>query len=138
MRRGARLQPVDADGIFVYVRHGTNAWNIACGRTGGAAGWESVPEPDFPPEAQAFYAAHSAAAPQPSATLLVSCVMPTFDRRAFVPQAVRYFLRQDYPAKELIIVDDGPEPVSRSAPRRPPHRLPPAGGPLGARAPSAT
>ena len=31
---------------------------------------------------------------------------------SFVPQAVRYFLRQDYPAKELIIVDDGPEPVS--------------------------
>lgn len=112
VRRGARLQPVDADGIFVYVRHGTNAWNIACGRTGGAAAWESVPEPDLPPEARAFYAARSAAAAQPSATPLVSCVMPTFDRRAFVPQAVRYFLRQDYPAKELIIVDDGPEPVS--------------------------
>jgi len=43
---------------------------------------------------------------------LVSCVMPTFDRRSFVPQAVRYFLRQDYASKELIIVDDGPEPVS--------------------------
>ena len=112
VRRGARLQPVDADGVFVYVRHGTNAWNIACGRTGGAAAWESVPEPDLPPEARAFYAAHSAAAPQPSPAPLVSCVMPTFDRRAFVPQAVRYFLRQDYPAKELIIVDDGPEPVS--------------------------
>lgn len=112
VRRGARLQPVDADGIFVYVRHGTNAWNIACGRTGGAAGWEPVPEPDFPSDTRAFYAARSAAVPRPSPAPLASCVMPTFDRRSFVPQAVRYFLRQDYPAKELIVVDDGPEPVS--------------------------
>ena len=112
VRRGARLQPVDAAGIFVYVRHDTNAWRIACGVTGGAAGWEAVPEPDLPPDARAFYAARSAAAPLPSGALLVSCIMPTFDRRSFVPQSVRYFLRQDYPAKELIIVDDGPEPVS--------------------------
>ncbi len=112
VRRGARLEPIDAAGIFVYVRHGANAWGIACGVTGGAAGWEAVPEPDLPPDARAFYAARSAAAPPPSSTLLVSCIMPTFDRRCLVPQAVRYFLRQDYPAKELIIIDDGPEPVS--------------------------
>ena len=117
-RRGARLQPVDAAGVFVYVRHGANAWGLACGVTGGAAGWEAVPEPDLPPADRAFYAARSAAAPARAGTgvgrgtLLVSCIMPTFDRRAFVPQAVRYFLRQDYPAKELIVVDDGPEPVS--------------------------
>ena len=45
--------------------------------------------------------------------------MPTFDRRSFVPQSVRYFLRQDYPAKELVIVDDGPEPVSDLLPADP-------------------
>ena len=112
VRRGARLRAVDADGIFVYVRHGTNAWSIICGVTGGAAGWETMPEPALPPDARSFYAAHSAANQLRSGAPLVSCVMPTFDRRAFVPQAVRYFLRQDYPAKELIIVDDGPEPVS--------------------------
>src|SRR5262245_4955332 len=33
--------------------------------------------------------------------------MPTSDRRAFVPQAIDYFLRQDYQSKELIIIDDG-------------------------------
>ena len=45
----------------------------------------------------------------PAASLpLVSCVMPTFDRREFVPQAVKYFLAQDYPNRELIVVDDGP------------------------------
>lgn len=37
--------------------------------------------------------------------------MPTRDRRAFVPAAIRYFLRQDYPCKELIIVDDGDDAV---------------------------
>jgi glycosyltransferase involved in cell wall biosynthesis len=45
--------------------------------------------------------------------------MPTYDRRAFVPQAVTYFLRQDYPAKELIVVDDGPEPVRDLLPADP-------------------
>jgi glycosyltransferase involved in cell wall biosynthesis len=111
VRRGARLEAVEADGIFIYVRHDSNAWAIACGITGGPTGWEPAPEPNLPPDVRAFYAARSTAASPPSITPLISCVMPTFDRRSFVPQAVRYFLRQDYPAKELIIVDDGPEPV---------------------------
>ena len=38
---------------------------------------------------------------------LVSCIMPTADRRIFVPQAIRYFQRQTYPHRELIILDDG-------------------------------
>ncbi|MGH2497396.1 MAG: glycosyltransferase [Ktedonobacteraceae bacterium] len=42
---------------------------------------------------------------------LVSCIMPTFNRRAFVPQAIAYFLRQDYSNRELIIIDDGSDPV---------------------------
>jgi predicted O-methyltransferase YrrM len=33
--------------------------------------------------------------------------MPTANRRRFVPQAIRYFLAQDYPEKELVILDDG-------------------------------
>jgi glycosyltransferase involved in cell wall biosynthesis/predicted O-methyltransferase YrrM len=47
---------------------------------------------------------------------LVSCVMPTRDRRRFVPQAIRCFLRQDYPDRELVILDDGPEPVGELIP----------------------
>lgn len=43
---------------------------------------------------------------------LVTCIMPTFNRRAFVPLAVEHFMRQDYPNKELIVVDDGSEPVA--------------------------
>jgi len=116
VRRGARLRAVDAAGTFIYVRHGANAWGFTCGVTGGVGGWEAQPEPDLPPDARAFYAARSAAAPRRSSALLVSCIMPTFDRRCFVPQAVRYFLRQDYPARELIILDDGPEPVGHLLP----------------------
>jgi glycosyltransferase involved in cell wall biosynthesis len=37
--------------------------------------------------------------------------MPTYNRRAFVPHAIRYFLRQDYPNKELIIIDDGTDSI---------------------------
>ena len=43
---------------------------------------------------------------------LVSCIMPTADRRAFIPQAIRSFLKQDYRARELIIVDDGLDSVA--------------------------
>ena len=50
VRRGARLRALDAEGIFVYVRHGANAWPIVCGLTGGSAGWELAPEPDLPPK----------------------------------------------------------------------------------------
>lgn len=35
---------------------------------------------------------------------LISCIMPTRGRAAFVAQAVAYFQRQDYPARELVIV----------------------------------
>jgi predicted O-methyltransferase YrrM len=50
---------------------------------------------------------------------LVSCIMPTADRRAFVPLAIRYFLRQDYENRELIILDDGSDPVSDLIPKDP-------------------
>jgi glycosyltransferase involved in cell wall biosynthesis len=43
---------------------------------------------------------------------VVSCIMPTHNRRTFVPHAIHYFLRQDYPHKELIIVDDGTDNVT--------------------------
>jgi hypothetical protein len=61
---------------------------------------------------------------------LVSCLMPTRDRPAFVRFALETFARQDYPARELIVVDDGDQPVedlvahdSRVVYLRPGHRL---------------
>jgi glycosyltransferase involved in cell wall biosynthesis len=43
---------------------------------------------------------------------LVTCIMPTADRHKFVPHAIRYFLRQDYTNKELVIIDDGEEDIT--------------------------
>jgi glycosyltransferase involved in cell wall biosynthesis len=48
---------------------------------------------------------------------LVSCIMPTRNRRLFVDQAIWYFLRQDYLQRELIIIDDGEEAVSDLVPQ---------------------
>jgi len=47
---------------------------------------------------------------------LVSCIMPTSNRRRFLPRAIHYFLRQDYPNRELIIVDDGTDRVGDLVP----------------------
>jgi glycosyltransferase involved in cell wall biosynthesis len=48
---------------------------------------------------------------------LVTCIMPTHNRRGFVPQAIRCFLRQDYPNLELLIVDDGSDQISDCVPQ---------------------
>lgn len=50
---------------------------------------------------------------------LVSCIMPTRDRLRWVLQAIRYFDRQDYARRELIIVDDGQHEISPHLPRDP-------------------
>lgn len=50
---------------------------------------------------------------------LISCIMPTANRRAFVPRAIGCFLSQTWPEKELVILDDGYDSV---------HDLVPAGG----------
>jgi glycosyltransferase involved in cell wall biosynthesis len=42
---------------------------------------------------------------------MVSCVMATANRPHFFRQALRYFERQTYPNRELIVVDDGEVPV---------------------------
>jgi glycosyltransferase involved in cell wall biosynthesis len=51
--------------------------------------------------------------------MLVTCIMPTADRRRFVPAAIRYFQRQDYPHRELLVVDDGADPVQDLIPADP-------------------
>jgi hypothetical protein len=47
---------------------------------------------------------------------VVSCIMPTADRPEFLARSIEAFLRQDYEARELIIVDDGEEPVDHLVP----------------------
>lgn len=48
---------------------------------------------------------------------LVSCVMATFNRRRWVGPAVRWWLRQDYARRELIVVDDGEDMIRDVLPR---------------------
>ena len=50
---------------------------------------------------------------------MVSCIMPTHNRRALVPQAIRYFLRQDLTESELIVLDDGTDSVGDLMPDDP-------------------
>jgi len=47
---------------------------------------------------------------------LVTCVMPTRNRRDFVFQAIQYFQRQDYPSRELLIIDDATQDLSMELP----------------------
>ncbi len=42
---------------------------------------------------------------------MVSCIMPTANRRDFVATAIRYFQKQDYQNKELIILDNGTDTI---------------------------
>ena len=49
----------------------------------------------------------------------VSCIMPTANRRSFVPAAIGHFLAQDYADKELIILDDGEDCVADLVPTHP-------------------
>jgi len=44
-------------------------------------------------------------------TPLVSCIMPTYGRPQLVPESVEMFLSQDYPRKELIIINDCPDQI---------------------------
>lgn len=43
--------------------------------------------------------------------MLVSCICPTNNRRKFIPAALECFFSQDWPEKELIVVDDGTDRV---------------------------
>ena len=42
---------------------------------------------------------------------LVSCLMPTANRRRLAAQAIQYFFQQDYPSRELIVIDDGSDSI---------------------------
>jgi glycosyltransferase involved in cell wall biosynthesis len=51
-------------------------------------------------------------------TPLVSCVMPTTAaRKNWIPRAIRYWQRQTYEMRELVIVSDGAERIDRLIPK---------------------
>ena len=43
--------------------------------------------------------------------MLVSAIMPTYNRRHLIPMALACYLAQDWEEKELIVVDDGSDPI---------------------------
>jgi O-antigen biosynthesis protein len=47
---------------------------------------------------------------------LVSCVMPTCNRREFIPAAIDCWMKQTYTNRELLILDDGEDPVGDLVP----------------------
>jgi len=51
--------------------------------------------------------------------MVATCIMPTADRRAFVPQAIAQFFAQDYADCELLIVDDGTDEIADLVPGDP-------------------
>jgi glycosyltransferase involved in cell wall biosynthesis len=51
--------------------------------------------------------------------MLISCLCPTADRRPYLPLAITCFLRQDWPHKELLILDDGDDDVADLIPTDP-------------------
>jgi glycosyltransferase involved in cell wall biosynthesis len=79
----------------------------ACWRAYPSAGLEAVLGSEWPN----FAGLPATAPPLESDWPLVSCIMPTHNRRAFLPLALKAFESQDYPAKELIVVDDGSDPI---------------------------
>jgi hypothetical protein len=123
--RGARLQRLPGADVFVYLRHGANAWSFPCGSYLDPSGWRHESEPAVLAQDRAFYAARSVAAPAREvraargAAPLVSCLMPTANRRRFAPHAIASFLAQDYPNVELVILDDGEESIADLTPDDP-------------------
>jgi glycosyltransferase involved in cell wall biosynthesis len=53
--RGARLERISAEGIYLYVRHGANTWRFRSGRYGSQSGWLKSAEPSTMRGDRAFY-----------------------------------------------------------------------------------
>lgn len=120
MATGARLCRLPGRELCVYVRHPGNTWKFRAGSYLQACEWSRVQAPSCMAQDLPFYVPWSAAgAAAPQRQPLVSCIMPTANRRGFVPQAIRDFLAQDYPQRELLIVDDGTDPVEDLVPAHP-------------------
>jgi len=116
MRRGARLARVPAGESYAYLRHGRNTWQLRPGQFLDPQGWHRVGEPGWLGATRDFYRAIHERPAAGAGGPRVSCIMPTCDRRAFVPRAVRHFLDQRWADAELIIIDDGARPVEDLVP----------------------
>lgn len=107
LRGGARLCRVPGSELCIYVRHHGNTWKFKEGQHLQQKAWTRVAPPLCLKPDQDFYFPGTPASSAAPTAPLVSCIMPTSDRREFVPQAIRNFLAQDYRPRELIVLDDG-------------------------------
>jgi len=98
----AKLIALERDDFYVARVHGANT----CRKQTSGASWFAASR-DAVEQMIALGAAASANASLP----LISCIMPTCDRRTFVELALRRFAEQSYANKELIVIDDGTDPV---------------------------
>lgn len=51
--------------------------------------------------------------------MMISCVMPTYNRRAFIPAAILCYQQQTWKERELIILDDGEDKIEDLIPPDP-------------------
>ena len=122
MAKDARLAKVDGRSLFVYIRHDNNTWKFTSGTHMSPNDWLTIDISDLFAQDLDFYLSfyvNNNHSPMTDHKLgsqgihspKVSCIMPTNNRRHFVSQAIDYFFRQSYSNKELIIVDDGDDPI---------------------------
>jgi glycosyltransferase involved in cell wall biosynthesis len=79
----------------------------------GGICWQSRPVEDVRSLLGADWSAFVSPATAPATHQpLVSCIMPTCNRRSFLPLALQSFARQEYPRRELVVVDDGAKAVA--------------------------
>jgi O-antigen biosynthesis protein len=113
MQRGAQVKKVCGDDLFVYVRHGRSSWEFRCGDFLDPLGWCQVELPTVLAVDIEFYRHMRPQEPErPASVPLVSCIMPTANRRKFVPRAIQCFQAQDYRNCELLVIDDGSDSVA--------------------------
>lgn len=142
MRCGARLCRLPGRELSIYVRHKNNSWGFKEGTYLQPSGWQQIPMPDFLGEDASFYfkpvrggssqispsynnhrgkkkSQQLSSASSDDNMPLISCIMPTYNRRSFIETAIGHFLKQDYQNRELIIIDDGTDSISDLIPSFP-------------------
>ncbi|MCF6282667.1 MAG: glycosyltransferase [Candidatus Polarisedimenticolaceae bacterium] len=119
LQHGARLSRVEGRELFIYLRHGDNSWRFTEGHYLTPQAWSEVDEPACFQDDREHYMTHTLpitnetyrATENETTQPMVSCIMPTANRPHFASRAIQLFLEQDYPNKELIIIDDGDKPI---------------------------
>jgi glycosyltransferase involved in cell wall biosynthesis/GT2 family glycosyltransferase len=121
--RGAKLMAMSGDGLFVYVRHGANAWAFPLGQYLDPAGWSASQEPESMADDRAFYLARSQAPPAPvpstltqdtaSGRIAIGVHVHAEPHRLLATLAA---LRANTaPGIELLLLGDGPDAAARTA-----------------------